>query len=167
MNLPFLRRMLPVITFASIGLVLIILPNINSPMDAEVRYATCSRLVANVPAQALAWAERWRASRPDSLPAKHCEALALFATRDYARAADAFASLAKEAMPGKPTLAARLLLQEARSLKALGKHDAATTAATAAQTLDSENPEARALLADIAKEKATPAPVPATGSSSR
>lgn len=153
-----LKRAVPLLAIVAIGLVLFILPKIGVPPEAGTLYDSCQRLAASAPEKALMFAHKWRSSRPDSPAAKHCEALALFATHDYPHAADAFAVLAKEVRTEKPTLAARLFVQEARARQAAGQRDAATAAASSALAIDPGNPEAKSLRDALAREKLPDAP---------
>ena len=57
--------------------------------------------------------------------AEHCEAIALFASKDYKHAAEAFAGLAKEADSTNPSLAHELLAQAAKAYEAAGEPDMA------------------------------------------
>ncbi len=154
MNLQLLRRAVPALTIFLIALVLFILPGIGPPPEAEALYDACSRLAASAPAKALTLAQRWRARRPGSAAAKHCEALALFSTRNYPHAAEAFGALAGEAQADNAPLAARLFVQQAKAEQAAGRRDAAALAAAHALALDPANPEAKALRDALAAQNA-------------
>ncbi len=158
MNQQFLRRAIPALAIIIILLVLFALPRISSPLESSVRYGTCSRLCASDPMKALTLAHEWRAARPDLPAARHCEALALFAIHDYPHAADAFVALAKETAPLKPLLASQLYAQGAKTYQLAKQYEAAMNAASSAQALDPRNPETKALLDNIAKEKSQSSP---------
>jgi tetratricopeptide (TPR) repeat protein len=151
MNLPSLKRALPLFALLAIALVLILLQRFDSAFFASRRYAECSHLVASDPQKALALAHGWRAQKPESPVAKHCEALALFATKDYTDAGNAFAALAKQVTVSNPALSAELFLQSAKSYEAGGKIDLAKESAVSALLVQPGNESIKSTLDEIGK----------------
>jgi hypothetical protein len=162
MNQPFFKRTVPMAAMLVIVFVLLILPHIDSMFFASARYTQCSDLVRSDPAKALDLAHAWRAEFPDSLLGKHCEAVALFATKDYARAGDAFLALAKLVTNTNSTLSARLFMQGSEAYMAAGKPDQAKEAQTAAMLVNPGLAQANTLPVEKAKENlaAPPAATP-------
>ena len=158
MNLQSLRRFTPALAVLVIALVLFALPRLDSLFFAGARYEQCSRLVSTDAAKALAFARVWRASRPDSPMARHCEAIALFATKDYLHSAGAFLALANETDPANTSLSAQLLQQAAKAYEAAGKLNEAGAAAAKAQILAPGNKDINDLVAEITRERANFAP---------
>lgn len=125
MNLHFFRRCLPLLTIAVIALLLLALPRFNSLFFAGRRYERCAQMVQGEPANALAFARAWRAEKPRLPMAEHCEALALFAMKDYRHAAEAFAGLARNAAATNAVLARELTAQAIKSYEAAGEPELA------------------------------------------
>lgn len=156
--LPFLRSKIPAIAAVLIGIVLYTVPHIHSPDEASRLYARCSALAASSPPAALELAHSWRTSRPDSATARHCEALAQFATRDFLHAAESFAALARDTANAKPALATQLYVQAAKAYTQAGKQDEASAAAKSVLAITPDNAEAKAIVA----VPAPPAPAAVT-----
>jgi len=153
MNLPFFkRRVVPVLAICVIALLLAVLPRLDALFFDKARYAQCSALVAHDPAAALAFARTWRKSHPASPLSWHCEAVALFAARDYANAATMFLALGTEVAATNPSLATRLFVQGAQAYKAAKQPNSAKQAAASALLLEPGNAEAKVLLTELARE---------------
>jgi tetratricopeptide (TPR) repeat protein len=158
MNLQSFRRFIPALAVLVILLVLFALPKLDALFFASGRYEQCTRLATSDAAKALALARAWRADHPGSPMARHCEAIALFAMKDYPHSAEAFLTLGHEARAGNTALSARLLQQAARAYEAAGNLDAAASAVTEAQALEPSSKELKDLSAEIAGKRAKPAP---------
>jgi hypothetical protein len=159
-NLPFpLKRFLPLLALGMIGFILFALPHLDALFFSHMRYEHCNTLAANDPKAALKLAQGWRKGRPDSPMARHCEAIALFATRDYSDAGDSFLALGKEAAVNDPPLAVRLFIQAGKSYETAKKYDLARQSAASAVMIDPNAHAARDLLAEINKEN-PPVPPP-------
>jgi tetratricopeptide (TPR) repeat protein len=92
-----------------------------APEPASAHYARCTRLAQRAPDEALREAKAWESANPDTPMPRHCEALALYAKRDYVGAASLLSKLAGEARAGHPHLSQELTLQAVLGWQAAGK----------------------------------------------
>ena len=116
---------------ASPGLILLafilVLSQFVTNHSAGSQYRECSKLAQSDPQKALKQAHIWRQKDPESPIAGHCEAIALYAMKDYSHAAIMLDALAQNAAALNSPLAADLALQTAVAFEANQQNDKALT----------------------------------------